>query len=219
MDPVKTHRRYRSERRRQQAAATRAAIVEAAGTLFVELGYSRTTMEAIASQAGVATITVYSTFRTKRALLADLIAAAVSGDRAERPVYEQEEALAVIREPDQRRQIEMFTDGMGRILERVSPLFEVADHAAAAAPEIAELREQVLRGRLHGMRVFVRGLAAHGPLREGVNEKEAAQTVWAVTAPQLFRLLVRDLGWSRERWAAWATKTLSAALLPEPEVA
>lgn len=213
MSVVKGRRPYRSERRREQARSTRAAVMAAAGRLFVDRGYSGTTIEEIAKAARVAAITVYSTFGSKRALLAELVGAAVSGDQAPAPVYEQERARAVSREPNQCRQLSMFADQMAEILQRVSPLFEVVDHAATVAPEIADLRAEMLRGRLQGMRVFVRGLTAHGALRPGISEDDAVETVWAVTAPQLFRLLTRDLGWEPSRWSTWAAKTLSAALL------
>ena len=213
MDAVKARRPYRSERRTEQAKSTRTAILDATRRAFVERGYTRTTMEGIARAARVATITVYSTFGSKRALLAELVGASVSGDQAPVPVHEQERARDVLRETDQRRQVAMFAAQMWTILERVSPLFEVMDHAASVEPEIAELRAAMLRGRLHGMRVFVRGIADHGGLRRGLSEEAAAQTVWALTSPQMFRLLTRDLGWKRKRWCAWATETLAAALL------
>jgi AcrR family transcriptional regulator len=216
MDGVKPRRPYRSERRQEQARATRAAILAAAEGLFVEQGYTRTTIEAIAQAAGVATITVYSSFKTKREVVSALISAAVSGDQAPAPVYEQERAQAALAETDQRRQVTLFAAHMREILDRVSPLFEVLDQAASVEPDIADLRQQLLSGRLHGMRVFVRGLAAHGPLRAGLSESAAAETTWAVTAPQLFRMLTRDLGWNGDRWTAWATEMLAAALLPAP---
>jgi len=216
MGAVKARRTYRSERRQEQARSTRAAVMEAARRLFIDRGYSGTTIEQVAKEARVAAITVYSTFGSKRALLAELVGAAVSGDKAQAPVYEQEPAQAVSREQNQRRQLSMFADEMAEILQRVAPLFEVVDHAATMAPEIADLRAEMLRGRLQGMRVFVRGLATHGALRPGILEEDAAQTVWAVTAPQLFRLLTRDLGWGPGRWSTWAAETLSAALLLPP---
>ena len=211
MKDVKTGRPYRSERRKEQARATRAAILRAARSLFVERGYEGATMEAIAEAAGVATITVYATFKSKRALLAEMIGAAVSGDQATVPVYEQEGALAIGRERDQRRQLELFAADIGGIMAKVSPLFEVMDHAAHTQPEIAELRERMLLARREGMRAFVKRLAAHGSLR--VDEDEASETVWAITSPQLYRLLTRDLGWEPQRWSAWVARTLAAVLL------
>lgn len=212
MPEVKPRRHYNAEGRQRQAAATRAGILEAARRIFIERGYGGATMEAIAEDAGVATITVYSVFRSKRALLAQLVSAAVSGDRSSAPIYEQDRAQAIMREPDQQQQLKLFSAHMAEVMERVSPLFEVLDHAAAVEPEIAKLRKGILLGRMEGMRAFVGGLARQGRLR--ISDEEAAQAVWAVTAPQLFRLLTLDLAWSSDRWAGWVAAILTAALLP-----
>jgi AcrR family transcriptional regulator len=57
-------------RREQQKAETRALILAAAKTLFVEKNYDSTTIRAIAKQAGVAVGTVFVHFPDKSALLA-----------------------------------------------------------------------------------------------------------------------------------------------------
>ena len=64
-EPVKPRRSYHSPRRQQQAAATRQAILEAAQRLFERRGYPATTMEQVATEAGVALKTVYLAFATK----------------------------------------------------------------------------------------------------------------------------------------------------------
>jgi AcrR family transcriptional regulator len=57
-------------RRDQQKAETRALILAAAKTLFVDKNYEKTTIRAIAKQAGVAVGTVFVHFPDKSALLA-----------------------------------------------------------------------------------------------------------------------------------------------------
>jgi TetR/AcrR family transcriptional repressor of mexJK operon len=49
--------------------------MQAAGQLFLELGYERTSVDAIAAAAGVSKLTVYSHFEDKEALFKTLIAA------------------------------------------------------------------------------------------------------------------------------------------------
>ena len=66
---VKPPRRYESPRRREQAAATRQAILEAAERLFAEHGYVGTSVAEIAEEARVALKTVYAVFGTKAELL------------------------------------------------------------------------------------------------------------------------------------------------------
>ena len=57
------------ERQKQQR---RVDMLVAARTLFVERGYSRTTMDAIAEEAGVGVATVYTYFSSKEGVFAEL---------------------------------------------------------------------------------------------------------------------------------------------------
>src|SRR6516165_106537 len=93
-------RSYDSPRRREQAAATRAAILDAALKLFVERGYAATSVGAVATEAGVALKTVYAVFGTKRGVLVALRSRLVRGTEDAAPVAEQEWFRAVLDEPD-----------------------------------------------------------------------------------------------------------------------
>lgn len=53
---------------------TRERILEAAGTLFVELGYARTTTRAIADAAGINEVTLFRHFGSKQNLLKEFVA-------------------------------------------------------------------------------------------------------------------------------------------------
>src|SRR5215217_4210057 len=87
-EPVKT-RPYNSPRRREQAAATRRQILDAAQRLFERQGYAATTMAAIAAEAGVATKTVYLAFETKSGVLRALWHLLLRGDDEDRPVADR----------------------------------------------------------------------------------------------------------------------------------
>ena len=84
-ESVKGKRRYDSPRRREQAAATRREILEAAQRLFERQGYAATTMAAIAAEAGVALKTVYVVFETKSGLLRALWHLLLRGDQDDDP--------------------------------------------------------------------------------------------------------------------------------------
>src|SRR5262245_23139167 len=71
--------RAKATTRRERARETRRRILAAAYELFCAHGYARTTMEAIASEAGVAVQTLYFTFHAKAAMLEGVVGAAVSG--------------------------------------------------------------------------------------------------------------------------------------------
>src|SRR5436309_15925575 len=85
---VKPKRRYDSPRRREQAAATRSEILDAAQRLFERDGYAATTMAAIAGEARVALKTVYVAFETKGGVLKALWNARLRGGVDDPPMAE-----------------------------------------------------------------------------------------------------------------------------------
>lgn len=207
-------RRYNSTRRQAQARETRQQILAAARVLFITRGFAGTTIEAIAQEAGVAVETVYTGFGSKRALLARLVDRAVGGDDAPTPILERPGPQQVRSVTDQRRQLQLFARDMAEIMERVGPLFGVMRAAATTEPEIAALLERLLSARRENLGVFVRWLAHNGPLRPGLSESEATDTVWTLTSAEVHHLLTVDRGWSREQYIQWLNDTLVAVLLP-----
>ena len=202
-------RPYRSGRRREQAEETRVRVLDAAGALFEERGYTGASIAAIAAAAGVSEETIYARFGTKRALLGELVARAVRGADP-RPVPEQEGPRTLAAASDQREQLRLFAADIAERLERAGPLVTLIG-AARAEPELAELLERIHGERLTSLRVVVDALLSNGPLR--LAEKEALDTVWALTSPELHQLLVRVRGWSRSRYSAWLADSLAALLL------
>ena len=73
-------RPYRSQTRRERAAGTRRAILDAAEVEFGRHGYVSASVVLIARSAGVAPETVYAVFGAKRGLLEALIGRVVAGD-------------------------------------------------------------------------------------------------------------------------------------------
>jgi AcrR family transcriptional regulator len=211
---AKQKRPYNAARRQAQAAETRRHIVAAAHQLFAERGYAGTTMQAIADEAGVAVETVYAALGSKRAILARLVDVSVGGDEQPVPILERPGPQAVRQEPDQRRQIRLFASDMRQIMERASPIFEIMRLAAKSEPDIAALLQSRLDARLRNLSRFVEWLARNGPLRPGLSRPEASETVWALTSPDLHRLLTVDRGWPGDRYEQWLGDSLIAVLLP-----
>jgi len=208
--PVKPRRPYRSERRREQAQQTRRRILDAAHRLFVERGFSGTTIAAVATEAGTAAETVYAIFGSKPGLLADLVSAAVRGDEST-PVQEQSGPAAVRAATDQREQLRLFANDIVRRLERVGPLMTVLATEARSEPALDDLYQELHRTRLRGLRILTDALRANGPLRLDVDR--ATEAVWALASPELHVLLTRTRGWARAAYVDWLAESLSALLL------
>jgi len=207
-------RKYDSTRRQAQARETRLKIVEAAHTLFLERGYAGTTMEAIAEQAGVSPETIYATLKNKRKILSFLFEISVGGDDQPVRVLERPEPQAVLHDTDQHRQLTRFAKDITGILSRAAPVFEIMRGAAKMEPEIAKLLQRLLRERLRNMTVVAEHIAANGPLREGLSKRMAAEIIWSMTSPELYRLFTLDLGWTNKQYTQWLLDTLIRLLLP-----
>jgi AcrR family transcriptional regulator len=210
--PVKK-RSYSSAVRKEQAAQTRARILEAAGELFESNGYARTTIAAIAERAGVATDTVYATFGNKARVLTGLIDVrlAPAGDDN---VLDRADAHAVRDELDQRRQLRAFARDIAAISARVRPVYEIMRTASAVEPEMATVFGEMDAYRLRNMSQAAAWIAARGPLR--VDVERAGQIIWAVASPDVARMLCDVQGWTNDQYAEWLEDMLVRTLLVSP---
>src|SRR6476661_5378262 len=185
----------KSQARKERTLAARRRMVGAAYRLFCERGYVATTMEAIAREAHVAVPTLYFTFRTKGAILGEVLGAAVMGfdepvGPEDAPWYRAFEA-----EPDPRRSLTILVENTAPILRRVAPLL-AATHAAAGDPEVMAISELSQARRRDGYRVIVRQLAGKGGLRQGLRVARATDILLVLLGPQLFDALENGRGWS-----------------------
>jgi AcrR family transcriptional regulator len=213
MDPVKPKRRYDSPRRREQAAATRRAILEAAQKLFEEQGYAATPMAAIAAEAGVALKTVYVVFETKSGVLRALWHLLLRGDEVDVPVGERAWYRAVIDEPDPARQLELNARNARAVKERAGRLLGVLRGAAPTEPDINDLWERVQRDFYDNQRVIVESLAAKQALRDGLDVDRATDILWTLNHPDLWQLLVLQRGWTPAEYERWFADTACTQLL------
>src|SRR5438093_11218705 len=101
---VKPPRRYDSTRRRAQAAQTRQDILQAAQLLFLESGYTGTTINDISAAARVAVETIYRGFGGKAALFKGVMEAAIAGGAARAAIPPEERPVvgAMIAEKNRR---------------------------------------------------------------------------------------------------------------------
>lgn len=211
--PVKS-RPYDASRRRAQAEENRRRMLRGAHELFLEHGYARTSLAAVAAAAGVSNDLVYKAFGSKRRLVVEVMNFTTTGEVDSPKVLDQAGPQAVRAETDQRLQVAMFAADVAGRISRIRPVDDVIRSAAAVDPELAERRAAMQRTRLANLRAFVEWLAANGPLRDGLTVDDATATVWSMAGPDMHRLLVDDLGWDHEHYAAWLHGTLEAALLP-----
>ncbi|MFI0898365.1 TetR/AcrR family transcriptional regulator [Streptomyces sp. NPDC020983] len=198
--------------RAAKAAATRERMLKAARKLFTESGYTATTMQAIATEAGVAVQTLYFTFETKRAILKELLDVEIAGDALPVASLERPWAGEALAAPPA-EMLRLLAVRTAEIHARVAAVLEVVRSAAATDPEIAELWRTNIAQRHTVVAVFTGALAAKGGLRPGLDPLRAADTALAVMTPETYLLLTGDRRWSNAEWADWAADTLIRLLL------
>jgi AcrR family transcriptional regulator len=208
-----TKRRYESPRRQEQAEETRNAILRAANRLFVEHGYLATTMDALAHEARVAKETVYANFGRKRDVLLTLTTMAVAGAQDSQPFVERPEIKPILQERDPHRQIVLFARSVRKVMERGSPIFRTLAEASHKEPEIAALVKEMQDDRHAKTMVIIGAIAEGRQLPNGRSVREVTDAAWALTSPEVFRLLQQQ-GWSLDSYEAWLDESLSALIVP-----
>ena len=211
-ETVKHKRSYSSARRLEQAAGTRAAVIDAARQVFMRDGWQKATITAIAERAGVSSETVYAGFRNKRTLLEEAIVAAVRGPEPDTPLMRQGGPKAVLEATDQRRQISLFATDITGILERVAPMMAVLRTAAETEPELATRYAELHGARRQNFERLVDALLRNGPLR--VDRDMAVTSIARLTSPELFVLATHVDGASVPAYRDWLLTALTALLLP-----
>jgi AcrR family transcriptional regulator len=209
--PVK--RRYDATGRRQAAARTRVAILDAARELFTERGYAATPMTAIADRAGVALDTVYASAGRKPELAMLLIETAISGTDQAIPAEQRDYVQAIQAAPDASTKIGLYAAAITAIAPRMALVLGIIRQAAPGEPELAALWTEIAERRAANMRLFIADLAAVAPLR--LDPDEAADIVWATNATELYHLLVGQRGWTPQRYQHFLTDTWHRLLLAD----
>jgi AcrR family transcriptional regulator len=211
--PVKPPRRYTSPRRRAQAEATRAEILRAAQRLLERDGYAATTMAAVAAEAAVALKTVYVAFGTKGGLLRALWNVLLRGDADDVPMGERPWYRELLADPDPRSRLDRLAAGSRAVKDRAGPMMAVIRDGAALDPDVAALWARIEHEFHELLAPVARTLAEEGVLRPGLDAKRAADVLWALNHPDVWRLLVRVRGWSADEYEIWLAGAFRRELL------
>jgi AcrR family transcriptional regulator len=193
--------------RQRQAEETKHRILVASRKLLKSKGYSGMTIEAIAKKAEVAVPTVYAVFGSKTGILTELMDEATFGPDYEQLVREAKET----EEPHKRL---LFAARIARwVHDAASSTFDLMSGAGVVAPELAELEKKRESHRYVAQESMIEFLLRSGQLRPGVNAQVAHDILWALTGRALYRMLVRERGWTSQKYQDWLGETLCQSLL------
>src|SRR4051812_21274725 len=210
---VKGPRPYRSPRRAEQAAAPRRSILDAAARRFEAQGYAATTMEAIATEAGVSLKTVYVAFTTKSGLLRALWDLQLKGDQDDSGVAERPWFREVLEEPEPERQLRRNAKNARAVKERIASVLKVIRDAAPVDADTAALWDLIQTDFYENQRVIVTSIAGKGALRPDLDITRATDILWTLNHPDQWFLLVGRRGWSADEFEQWFADVSCAQLL------
>ena len=216
MDSTKPQvkRRYESPLRRGQASTTRMAIIEAAWRLFAERGYTATSIDEIATAAGVGRATIFTSVGGKPALLKAAFDVAIVGDDEQVALPDRPRSRQIRDEQDPTRYLALYAELVAEMGERLAPIAEAVRGAAGADGDARELWESHLAQRRQGAANVVADLVAKGArLRGGLDAKTAADVLWVLNDPGLYGNLVQRRGWKPDRFRTWLGNAMLQQLI------
>ena len=205
-------RPYDATSRQQQARARRLRVLLAARDLFERDGYRRTTVVGIAAAAEVSPEMVYKTFGSKAALAKAVFDVALAGDDEPVPIRERPAMAAIRAEPDVRRQIALFVEGLVERLGRSARIQVMVRDGRHVDESLQPVWDQLVEEGLTGMRMLGRRLLDTGQLRAGLDLDEVTDLLWNYLAIDHYERLVLNRGWSAARYREWLTRAITTAL-------
>ena len=198
---------YRSLVRERQAADTRRRIVEATRQLLQKEGYAGMTIEAIARRAEVSAQSVYSIFKSKTGILIELLDQSTFG-----PEYEEAVRKALSAEDPETR-LRLAAPIARQIHDAQSAAFDLLRGAGVVAPELAKLEHERECLRYERQERMIISLRDARRLRQDLDYTAARDILWMLTGRDIYRMLVRERGWSSQKYQEWLADTLVRSLL------
>jgi len=215
MSDVKgSKRQYRSAVREEGARRTREAIVTAAAELFVDRGYTVTSLADIAVRAGVARPTVFAAFGSKSALLKQVLDEALAGDDEPVPVAQRPWFRPVWDAKTPAAMLEAYAEVCLTIARRAARLFETVRRAADEGADGAQHWRTLQDNRHAGARMVVKRVEELGRLASHLDTDAATDVLWVFNDPALYASLVLQRDWTEDAFRGWLAASMKQGLLP-----
>ena len=172
---VKPRRTYDGAARQARTRRTRAAVVEAAQSLFVERGYAATTIEAISDRSDTPQTTVYRLFSSKLGILKAMLDVSIGGDDEAVAMADRPQVRELFSAEDPKGQLAAFAALLRQVMARVGPVHRILADAARSDQDAASLLDR-------DRPATSRGPAGHRPLA-GWFGRPAARAQASATPP------------------------------------
>jgi AcrR family transcriptional regulator len=188
---------------------TRTQILEAARSVFEELGYYDAGLNAVAKLAGVSRQAIYLHFESKADLLTAL----------HLHIYTTDVVPALERHPisDSMPALDAL-DAMiavdADVVAKVWRIHEALQMARRHHPEVEETLRPREEDRYRGLLDLGRRLKRERMLPPDLRAGTFADILWGLSGVGTYRSLVLERGWSLDRYRRWVRTTIGYHLTP-----
>lgn len=191
--------------------ATCLRVIDAASALFVANGYPSTTIETVASAAGVAEPTIYHLFGSKVDLLKAVVDTSLIGDDEPEPFGERSDLRAALAERDLVALIHAFASTGRVVMDRSAPIHWDLYTAAVVDPDAAVLLAEVQSQATIGRSRVVQALRRMSAIDPSVTIREAEDIVYTCLSFEVAHLIVES-GLTASQYEAWLARSLPTVL-------
>lgn len=195
-------------KRETHTTAIKSRIVDAAELLFDKHGVSSTSLVSIAKQANVSTGTIFAYYPAKsdiiRAILRRMFEKSALKDLPSNPAQTPEAAMEQIQAI-----VQKAVDGAVQNAHGVGAAWS----AIQLDPSLSGLWEREQSRRWNELKVFTSQWANSGLLKPGLTSTQAADIMWSMTGPLVFRAFVRESGWDPTHYDRWLKTVLYREVL------
>src|SRR5580700_10349242 len=165
------------------------------------------TIEGIAQRAEVSAQSVYAIFKSKTGILMELLDQSTFGADYEDAVRQ---ALSA---SDPESRLRLAAPIARQIHDAQSATFDLLRGSGVVAPELAKLEQERECLRYERQERMIISLRDAGRLQPAHDHATARDIFWMLTGRDVYRMLVRERGWSSQKYQDWLADTLLRSLL------
>lgn len=199
--------------REESVRATRLRILRAAGDLILAGGYAQMTIAELARTAGVSVQTVYNSVGGKAEVVKAVYDTMLAGDANSDPMSDRPEFQAMTESVDLDSWAAAYAVWTSTIFQQVGPLLAaLLAHGPGGDPVLEQLVATMDAERHTGNGHALRGPADRSLLPHLTSMQQTIDSVWVLTAPEVYDRLVHRSGWTVAAYESWLATQLRAAL-------
>lgn len=220
MTDDKATRAYRSPLRAEKAAETRRSIITAAAEVFSERGYVGTTMQQIATHAGVSVESV-NKIGTKPDLLIKAFQQTYAGEGGWKSIIDQPQLMEIMSQPDTEQAIGDYAEFIAAANDRSGGIWAAVRAASTSEARISSAVHDLIARKREDFLLGYGWYVSRGITNEKTSPEAFAAYLYVLTSQETYDQLTRDWGYSVESYTDWLRTSIlqigtTAASLPPP---